>query len=134
MRPSANSQPQNSRRTLVDSRLLVADELVAHPQLAPRGDISARKLVVTFAGAFEFQVGRSISWVDPSRLLFADAGRGYGYKEDFDFAKLRYSAGVELRIFLPVFQFPLRFIYAFNPAPEPGDDFEEFQFTIGNTF
>lgn len=77
MRPSANSQPQNSRRTLVDTRLLVADELVAHPELAPRGDISARKLVVTFAGAFEFQVGRSMSWVDPSRLLFADAGESY---------------------------------------------------------
>jgi outer membrane protein assembly factor BamA len=39
-----------------------------------------------------------------------------------------------MRIFLPVFQFPLRFIYAINPAPEDGDDFEGFQFTIGNTF
>ena len=72
---------------------------------------------------------------DPLRfVLFADAGRGYGYKENFDFAKLRYSFGAELRIFLPVFQFPLRFIYAFNPAPEEDDDFEGFQFTIGNTF
>jgi outer membrane protein insertion porin family len=72
---------------------------------------------------------------DPLRLvLFADAGRGYGYNDNFDFAKLRYSVGAELRIFLPVFQFPLRFIYAVNPAPEKGDDFEGFQFTIGNTF
>jgi outer membrane protein assembly factor BamA len=72
---------------------------------------------------------------DPIRfVLFADAGRAYGYKEQFDFASLRYSVGAELRIFLPVFQFPLRFIYAVNPSPEDRDDFEGFQFTIGNTF
>jgi outer membrane protein insertion porin family len=72
---------------------------------------------------------------DPLRfVLYADAGRAYGYKEKFDFGKLRYSVGAEMRIFLPVFQFPLRFIYAMNPAPEEGDQFETFQFTIGNTF
>lgn len=72
---------------------------------------------------------------DPLRLvLWADAGRAYGYREKFDVAKLRYSFGAEMRIFLPVFQFPLRFIYAVNPSPEDTDDFEGFQFTIGNTF
>ena len=72
---------------------------------------------------------------DPLRfVLFADAGRAYGYRENFDFARLRYSFGAEARIFLPVFQFPLRFIYAFNPRPEDLDQFEGFQFTIGNTF
>jgi outer membrane protein insertion porin family len=72
---------------------------------------------------------------DPLRfVLFADAGRAYGYKETIDFGKLRYSVGAEMRLFLPVFQFPLRFIYAVNPSPEKGDDFEGFQFTVGNTF
>ncbi len=72
---------------------------------------------------------------EPLRLvLFADAGAGYAYKEALDFAKLRYTAGAELRIFLPVFQFPLRFIYAINPAKKANDRFESFQFTIGNTF
>ena len=72
---------------------------------------------------------------DPLRLvLWADAGRAYGYHENFDFGKIRYSFGAEMRIFLPVFQFPLRFIYAINPNEQPGDDFEGFQFTIGNTF
>ena len=72
---------------------------------------------------------------DPLRVvLFADAGKAYGYREDFDFGKLRYSFGAEMRVFLPVFQFPLRFIYAINPSEEVGDDFEGFQFTIGNTF
>ena len=77
---------------------------------------------------------------DPIRLvLFADAGRAFGYQESIDFAKLRYSAGAEMRLFLPVFQFPLRFIYAINVRPETTpdgrkDEFEGFQFTIGNTF
>ncbi len=72
---------------------------------------------------------------DPIRLvLFADAGRAYGYEETVDFSKLRFSVGAEMRLFLPVFQFPLRFIYAMNPQEELGDEFEGFQFTIGNTF
>lgn len=72
---------------------------------------------------------------DPIRLvLFADAGRAYGYQETIDFSQLRYSFGAELRLFLPVFQFPLRFIYAINPQEKELDEFEGFQFTIGNTF
>jgi outer membrane protein insertion porin family len=72
---------------------------------------------------------------DPLRfVIWADAGYGYGYKQPFDFSKLRYSTGLELRIFLPVFQFPLRFIYAFNPQKKPGDHFQGFQFTIGSGY
>jgi outer membrane protein insertion porin family len=76
---------------------------------------------------------------EPMRfVLWADAGRAYGYKDKFDVSQIRYSVGAEMRVFLPVFQFPLRFIYAFNPQPEPDDEkfskFNSFQFTIGNTF
>ena len=67
-------------------------------------------------------------------MLFADAGQAYGYKESIDFAQLRFSVGAEMRLFLPVFQFPLRFIYALNPQEKKDDEFESFQFTIGNTF
>ena len=77
MLPAASPEPQNRRRSLIASDLLVAEELIARPELAPRGDIMRRKLVITFSGAFEFQVGRSVAWVDPSRLLFADAGHSY---------------------------------------------------------
>jgi AraC family transcriptional regulator len=68
---------QNTRRTLIDIGAVMAEELVARPELPPRGDIGGRKVVITFAGAFEFQVGRSVTWVDPSRLLFASAGESY---------------------------------------------------------
>ncbi|MFN2442413.1 MAG: outer membrane protein assembly factor BamA [Thermoanaerobaculia bacterium] len=72
---------------------------------------------------------------DPLRLvLFADAGQSYAYEETFDPSEFRYTAGAELRIFLPVFQFPLRFIYAVNVDEQPGDEFQSFQFSIGNTF
>ena len=72
---------------------------------------------------------------DPMRVVFfGDAGYGYGYRESLDLTKLRFSTGMELRLFLPVFQFPIRFIYAINPRSHPGDKFDGFQFTIGNTY
>lgn len=72
---------------------------------------------------------------DPLRLvLFADAGNALGHDQNWDFTGSRYVFGAEARVFLPVFQFPLRFIYAFNPDERPGDDFEAFSFSVGNTF
>jgi AraC-like DNA-binding protein len=73
----ARSEPMNLSRSVVQSGLLVVTELIAQPELAPRGDITARKLVITLGGAFEFQVGRSVTWVDSSRLLFAYSGESY---------------------------------------------------------
>jgi len=77
MSRTATIKAGNQRRSLVESDVLAAEELIARPELPPRGDIARPKLVITFAGAFEFQVGRSTSWVDSSRLLFANAGESY---------------------------------------------------------
>ncbi len=72
---------------------------------------------------------------DPLRLVwFADSGWAWGFHDPIKVGQLRYSTGAELRIFLPIFQFPIRFIYAINPMPKPGDHFQSFQFTIGNTY
>ncbi len=115
------------------------------------GEFSVRGFENGTLGPFETQAGRTVPVGgysyhtynfeylfrinDPLRfVLFLDAGKGYGHKERFDFGELRYSTGAELRIFLPVFQFPLRFIYAFNPAKREGDFFQSVQFTIGNTY
>lgn len=91
-----------------------------------------------FVGGYKYAVFNSeyiIRINDPLRLVFfADAGSAFAYKEQWDASALRYSTGVEMRVFLPVFQFPLRFIYAFNPDPHPGDKFQAFQFSVGNTF
>jgi len=71
----------------------------------------------------------------PFRLvLFTDFGNVYSEDQSIDLARLRYSAGAELRIFVPVFGAPLRFIYAKNLDPLPDDRFESFQFSIGTSF
>jgi outer membrane protein insertion porin family len=78
-------------------------------------------------------------------VMFGDAGNVWGaecFKSTdlgcrqgkFDISRLRYSAGAEVRIFVPVFGAPLRFIYASNLDPQPDDRFESFQFSIGTTF
>jgi outer membrane protein insertion porin family len=71
----------------------------------------------------------------PFRILgFFDAGNVYDDDVSIDLSRMRYSAGVEMRIFVPVFGAPLRFIYASNLEPLPDDRFESFQFSIGATF
>ena len=57
--------------------------------------------------------GRRSSW--PS----STSGNNYHESQPFDIARVRASAGAELRIFLPIFQAPLRFIYSFNLHPDP---------------
>ncbi len=71
----------------------------------------------------------------PFRVLaFVDAGNVYGVDQSFDLGRLRWTAGAEMRIFVPVFGAPLRFIYASNLEELPDDRFEGFQFSIGATF
>jgi outer membrane protein insertion porin family len=105
------------------------------------GDLGPKETINGFSSSvggykysvFNFEYIYKIN--DPLRfVIFADTGYAYNYGEKWDVSKMRYSTGAELRIFLPVFQFPLRFIYAINPHKLPGDNFEGFQFTIGNTY
>ncbi|MEL7059848.1 MAG: outer membrane protein assembly factor BamA [Acidobacteriota bacterium] len=71
----------------------------------------------------------------PFRLvLFGDAGGVFAEASDFEFDRFRYSAGAELRIRVPIFPAPLRFIYASNLDPLPGDRFESFDFSLSTSF
>ncbi len=67
-------------------------------------------------------------------ILFADAGGVFDKGQNFDTNGLRYSAGAEIRVLLPLFGAPLRFIFAENLEPLPGDRFESLDFTIGASF
>ena len=67
-------------------------------------------------------------------VIFLDVGNAWGEWEKFDLGQLRYSTGIEFRIFLPVFMAPLRFIYGVVLDPKPGEDKTNFQFTIGTSF
>jgi len=85
--------------------------------------------------------------VGPAKLLaFTDVGNVYHESQGIDLTRLRTAVGAELRIFLPIFQAPLRFIYSFNLDPRtPIDQFgfpirnlrerrSGFDFSIGRTF
>jgi outer membrane protein insertion porin family len=67
-------------------------------------------------------------------ILFTDAGNTWYETQGWDLGLIRYSFGAELRIFLPVFQAPLRFIYGVNPKPFPDEKKSDFTFSIGTTF
>ena len=77
----------------------------------------------------------------PVRLVpFLDAGNVYSADQSVDLSHMRYSAGIELRINVPLFGAPLRFIYATNLDPYEfiaGIDeerFKSFDFSIGTAF
>ena len=83
----------------------------------------------------------------PAKLLaFMDIGNNFHESQSFSFQNVRTAAGMELRVFLPIFQAPLRFIYAVNLHPiQPIDQFgfpidylkekkSGFTFSIGRTF
>ena len=85
--------------------------------------------------------------VGPAKLLaFADVGNVWHETQNISFNNVRTGVGMELRIFLPIFQAPLRFIYSFNLHPiTPIDQFgfpieslkekaSGFNFSIGRTF
>lgn len=67
-------------------------------------------------------------------IFFSDSGNAWFETQGWDLTLYRYSFGAELRIFLPIFQAPLRFIYGVNPKPFPDEKGTDFQFSIGTTF
>ncbi len=67
-------------------------------------------------------------------VLFTDVGNTYHENQGWDFALYRHTVGAEMRVFLPIFQAPIRFIYGINLDPFPDEDSSDFQFSIGTTF
>jgi outer membrane protein insertion porin family len=67
-------------------------------------------------------------------VLFTDIGNTYAPEQGWEWSWFRRSYGVELRIFLPIFQAPIRFIYGINADPFPDEQGSDFQFSIGTTF
>ncbi|HEX9150355.1 MAG TPA: outer membrane protein assembly factor BamA [Thermoanaerobaculia bacterium] len=96
---------------------------------------------------FIFNAEYVFASLGPAKLLgFADVGNTFHESQAFSLSNVRTSVGAELRIFLPIFQAPLRFIYSFNLDPKtPIDQFgfpinrlkerrSGFDFSIGRTF
>ncbi len=83
----------------------------------------------------------------PLKLVaFFDTGNTWIEGQSIDLLHMRRSTGLELRIILPIFQAPLRFIYGINldpkllldqtgaPLPNGQESRTNFQFSIGTTF
>jgi outer membrane protein insertion porin family len=76
--------------------------------------------------------------------LFFDAGNAWLEGQSPTLGSLRKSTGVEMRILLPIFQAPLRFIYGINLSPKDikdqagnviqSESRTDFAFSIGTTF
>lgn len=67
-------------------------------------------------------------------VFFGDAGGVFDDDQSIDTNLLRYSAGAELRIQVPLFPAPLRFIYAFNLEEKIDDQFDSFDFSLSTSF
>lgn len=65
-------------------------------------------------------------------LLFYDIGNVYEKRSDFDASELRSSVGVSLKWLAPIGA--ITFSYAEQLKKFPGDETENFQFTVGGTF
>ncbi len=75
---------------------------------------------------------------------FFDAGNTWLEGQSVNLGSMRTSTGLEMRVFLPIFQAPLRFIYGINLKPKDLKDAAgtviqtesktDFQFSIGTTF
>jgi len=77
----------------------------------------------------QFRVGGPVKVV-----AWTDFGNTYFETQGWDWALYRHSVGLEMRIFLPIFQAPIRFIYGVNLDPFPDEESSDFQFSIGTTF
>ncbi len=94
---------------------------------------------IVLGGDRYLQANVEYQWLlgGPFRVLaFVDAGNTWNseFGANVDLSTLRYTTGLELRVLLPVFGAPLRFIYAFNLNEKPNDRFQRFQFSVGTSF
>jgi outer membrane protein insertion porin family len=67
-------------------------------------------------------------------ILFLDAGNAWAEDQNFDLSNLRKTAGVEARLFLPVFNVPMRLIFALNLDPQYYEKSSDFLFSMGTMF
>jgi len=84
-------------------------------------------------GLFQFELGLPVGRTATFAAFF-DVGGTYNNGEDFSLDTARMSTGFEFRVFLPVFQAPIRLIYGWPVREQPFDRTSRFQFSIGLPF
>ena len=97
--------------------------------LTPGGAREGGDRYLQFNVEYQIKVGGPVKFI-----LFLDVANSWHEDQGWDLGWWRYGTGAEMRIFLPVFQAPLRFIYGINLDPFPDEKARDFQFSIGTTF
>ncbi len=123
-------------RSLSPTRELVQTDPLGNPIINPGTGQPAR--LTAFVGGSKYALLQTEIGVPVGRTAtiagFVDVGGVYDNGQDITFEDARVSAGVEFRVFLPVFQAPIRLIYGWPVQEEPGDRTSNFQFSIGLPF
>lgn len=104
--------------------------------LTEQGSIEGGDRYMQLNLEYQIKIGGPVKFI-----LFADAGNTWHEEQGWDLSLMRYTFGAELRVFLPIFQAPLRFIYGVNPRPKPlpwpigrKEKRTDFEFSVGTTF
>jgi outer membrane protein insertion porin family len=87
--------------------------------------------------ALQYNIEYIFQIASPIRIaIFHDAGQAWAPDDGLNLEDLRKTAGVEFRVFMPMFNVPFRFFWAYNfdPRPEFGEEKSTFEFAIGSTF
>lgn len=90
--------------------------------------VGGNKMLLT-----QFELGVPIGKTATFAAFF-DAGGVYDNGQRINTKDMRMSAGVEFRIFLQVFQAPIRLIYGWPIRKQPEDQTNKFQFSVGLPF
>jgi outer membrane protein insertion porin family len=133
-------------RTITPRRFVIIDEQGEIVDIIrdPRG-ASVEDIVTSGGQAVLVEVGGDRYWLWQNELtmplneqaevaFFLDAGDSLFDDQSFSFETTRVSAGVELRLHLPIFPVPLRLIYGFPLRKVEFDRTSSFTFSIGRSF
>ncbi|MCU0223176.1 MAG: BamA/TamA family outer membrane protein [Acidobacteria bacterium] len=122
-------------RTISPVRFIVQLDQNGNPIVGPGGNPSVALAQVggSKMALVQFEAGVLIG-KSATLVGFFDAGGAYDNGVDINWDQARASAGLEFRIFLPVFQAPIRLIYGWPIQEQPFDQTSQFQFSIGLPF
>ena len=132
-------QPMGDMETvpIFERFFLGGSNSVRGTQLRAIGPIDQFGHILGGTRAFQYNIEYIFSVADPVRIaLFHDAGAAWDGPFNEIWQELRKTAGVEFRVFMPVFNVPFRFFWAYNldPLRQFGEQASTFEFAIGTTF
>jgi len=106
-------------------------------QLRAIGPVDQFGNIIGGTRSIQYNIEYILALADPVRVaVFTDGGAAWDDQFSLPLSELRKTAGVEFRVFMPVFNVPFRFFWAYNfdPLPQFGEQRSSFEFAIGTTF